>query len=55
MAALVQALSRFSQVEAEAGAFISDVFKVVAMFCGGGLLISLMVASYGLDMSAGFF
>jgi hypothetical protein len=25
------------------------------MFCGAGLLVSLLFASYGLDLSAGFF
>jgi hypothetical protein len=55
MAALVQALSRFSQMETETGAFKADLFKVIALFCGAGLLMSLIGASYGLDMSVGFF
>jgi hypothetical protein len=32
-----------------------DILKTVALFCGAGLLVSLLVASYGLDLSAGFF
>ena len=32
-----------------------DVLKTVALFCGAGLVVSLLVASYGLDMSIGFF
>jgi hypothetical protein len=32
-----------------------DILKAVAMFCGVGLLVSLLLASYGLDLSAGFF
>jgi hypothetical protein len=32
-----------------------DILKTVALFCGAGLFVSLLVASYGLDMSAGFF
>ena len=50
MTALVQALSRLSGVETE-----TDSFTIVALFCGVGLLVSLMVATYGLDLSPGFF
>jgi hypothetical protein len=32
-----------------------DALKTVALFCGVGLFASLLVASYGLDMSVGFF
>jgi hypothetical protein len=32
-----------------------DILKTVAMFCGAGLSVSLIFASYGLDLSAGFF
>jgi hypothetical protein len=32
-----------------------DILKTVALFCGAGLFVSLLVASYGLDLSAGFF
>jgi hypothetical protein len=32
-----------------------DIFKTVALFCAAGLFVSLLFASYGLDMSAGFF
>jgi hypothetical protein len=32
-----------------------DILKTVAMFCGAGLFLSLIFASYGLDLSAGFF
>jgi hypothetical protein len=33
----------------------AEIFKVVAIFCGVGLLVSLCIASYGVDLSAGFF
>jgi hypothetical protein len=33
----------------------AEILKVIAIFCGVGLLISLAIASYGLDLSAGFF
>jgi len=32
-----------------------ETLKVVAIFCGIGVLESLTVASYGVDLSAGFF
>ena len=33
----------------------TDVLKEVALFCGVGLLVSLLLMTYGLDLSAGFF
>jgi hypothetical protein len=30
-------------------------FKTLAMFCGAGLFVSLLFASYDLDLSPGFF
>jgi len=32
-----------------------EILKTIAMFCGVGLVISLLLATRGLDMSAGFF
>jgi hypothetical protein len=32
-----------------------DILKSVAVFCGVCLVGSLLLASYGLDLSAGFF
>ncbi len=32
-----------------------DVFKHIALFCGAVLLITLLRATYGLDLSVGFF
>jgi len=32
-----------------------DILKSVAVFCGAGLFVFLLVASDGLDMSVGFF
>ena len=32
-----------------------DVLKQIALFCGAGLLISLMALTYGIDLSPGFF
>jgi hypothetical protein len=32
-----------------------ETLKTIGIFCGVGLLVSLMLASYGLDLSPGFF
>ena len=32
-----------------------EVLKTIAMFCGVGLTVSLLIASYGVDLSPGFF
>jgi hypothetical protein len=51
MAALVQALSRLSastNVETE-------TLKLLAIFCGAGLFVWILFATYGLDLSPGFF
>jgi hypothetical protein len=45
MAAIAKVLSRAS----------GTTLKTIAMFCGVGLLVSLLFATYGLDLSAGFF
>jgi hypothetical protein len=50
-AIIVRALSRAlptTQTEIE-------TLKTIAMFCGVGLVVSLMLATYGVDLSAGFF
>ena len=49
-AAIVRALSRISGTDVEV-----ETLKTIAIFCEVGLLVSLLVASYGLDLSAGFF
>lgn len=32
-----------------------DTLKQIALFCGAGLLVSLLAVIYGLDLSPGFF
>jgi hypothetical protein len=32
-----------------------ETMKTLVVFCGAGLTASLLLASYGLDLSAGFF
>jgi hypothetical protein len=34
---------------------IAILVEKVALFCGACLFVALLVASYGLDLSAGFF
>jgi hypothetical protein len=51
MTALVRTLSWLSDstnVEIE-------TLKLLAIFCGAGLAVSLVLATYGLDLSPGFF
>jgi hypothetical protein len=51
MAAFTKALAHafpVTQIEFKA-------FKIIAMFCGAGLVALLLLATYGLDLSAGFF
>jgi hypothetical protein len=50
LTALAQAFSRALQ---SAGEF--ETLKSVAIFCGIGLLLSLVCLTYGLDLSLGFF
>jgi hypothetical protein len=35
--------------------FDVETLKALAVFCGIGLIVSLLLATNGLDMSAGFF
>ena len=32
-----------------------ETLKTIAMFCGAGLVVSLLLATYGVDLSPGFF
>lgn len=51
MAAIAKILARRVPVaEAEA-----DILKQVALFCCAGLLVSLLMMTYGVDLSPGFF
>jgi hypothetical protein len=50
MTALVNALSRTFHSAQEIDALVQ-----IALFCGAGLLVSLILLSYGVDLSPGFF
>jgi ribose/xylose/arabinose/galactoside ABC-type transport system permease subunit len=51
MAAIARVLSRaFPNTDIEI-----DVIKQLVLFCAAGLLVSLLLMTYGLDLSVGFF
>ena len=50
MAAITKVLSRITVRDADV-----EALKVVAIFSGLGLLLSLMFLTYGIDLSPGFF
>ena len=50
MAAIARAFSRVSRIDVDV-----ETLKMLVIFCGVGLLVSLLFASYGLDLSPGFF
>jgi hypothetical protein len=50
VAAIAKVLSRASGTDIDV-----ETLKTLAIFCGAGLLVSLLFASYGLDLSPGFF
>ena len=51
MTALVQAFSRLSVATDVA----TETLKVLAVICGAGLFVAVLFATYGLDLSPGFF
>ena len=51
MTALVQVFSRLSSNKD----FETETLKILAMICGAGLFVSVLYATYGLDLSPGFF
>jgi hypothetical protein len=50
MAAIAKVLFRASGTDIDL-----QTLKILAIFCGAGLFVSLLFASYGLDLSPGFF
>jgi hypothetical protein len=50
MTAIARILSRISGTEVAV-----ETLKTIAMFCGVGVFVALLCATYGLDLSAGFF
>jgi len=50
MTALAHTLSQATGIQIDV-----ETLKPIVMLCGAGLFISLMFATYGLDLSPGFF
>lgn len=51
MAAMLQAFSRFSHTQSD-----TEALKTIIILCCAGLCVSLLLlATYGLDLSPGFF
>jgi hypothetical protein len=50
MVAFAQSLARASRTKVDV-----EILKTVAIFSCAGLFVSVLLASYGLDLSAGFF
>jgi hypothetical protein len=50
MTAIVHALSRTFHSAKEI-----DALRQIALLCGAGLLVSLLLLTYGVDLSPGFF
>jgi hypothetical protein len=50
MTAIARIVSNASGTSVDA-----ETLKTVFMFCAVGLTVSLLAASYGIDLSAGFF
>ena len=51
MAAITKVLARAFPATATE----TDILKQLALLCGAGLLVSLLLMTYGLDLSPGFF
>ena len=50
MTAIARVISRVAGTQVDI-----EILKTIAMFCGVGLFVSLLLATYGLDLSGGFF
>jgi len=44
-----------ARVHSRASTIQVETLKAIAVFCGVGLVVSLLLATNGLDMSVGFF
>ncbi len=56
MTAIARALAHaFTNTSFSTTSSFVEVLKQLALFCGAGLLVSLLMMTYGLDIGAGFF
>jgi ribose/xylose/arabinose/galactoside ABC-type transport system permease subunit len=53
MSEIAHAIARASRTDARNT--YAELLKTVFIFCGFGLLVTLMIISYGIDLSPGFF
>jgi hypothetical protein len=51
MAAIARAVSRAFHSASSEG----DAFRQIALLCAAGLFVSLLLLTYGVDLSPGFF
>jgi ribose/xylose/arabinose/galactoside ABC-type transport system permease subunit len=49
------AITRFLARQVPATDAEADILKQVALFCCAGLLVSILMMTYGVDLSPGFF
>jgi hypothetical protein len=49
------ALARFLARRVPTFGVEANIIKQLALFCAAGLLVALLIMSYGLDLSPGFF
>jgi len=56
MATIARVLARaFPNAAFSTSSFDIETLKQLALFCGTGLLVTLLSLTYGLDLSTGFF
>jgi hypothetical protein len=49
------AIAKFLARRVPANQAEADILKQLALFCGAGLLVTLLMLTYGLDLSPGLF
>jgi hypothetical protein len=52
---MTAAIARFFSRSFPLNQFEIETLKTIVMFCGVGLTVALLLATYGLDLSPGFF
>jgi hypothetical protein len=52
---MTAAIARFLSLSFHGTQLEIEIFKTIVIVCGIGLITSLLAATYGLDLSPGFF
>jgi hypothetical protein len=55
MESQMTAIAKFLSRRVPATQFEADILRQLALFCGAGLFVSVILMTYGLDLSPGFF